>query len=139
MAGDQQTYREVLTLFNIFHTGTIDNFTDMLIPLKFPFEHNKNKTLAKNRCDFKDFFSCLTNIRCVVVEESHCCDTACWTLQGYKLGYPIPLAHHNFDIPPASTLFKSIPAHVYDHKNEGIQLNTPVLKYFKDISKKIAN
>jgi hypothetical protein len=55
-AGPQQTYMEVLKLFNMFGTGTKDNFQDMLYKMQFPFVYNENKPLAKNRHDFKDFF-----------------------------------------------------------------------------------
>jgi len=72
--------KEVLTLFNDFPTNTPYNFKDMLHRLEIPFVYDKNKTLAQNRRDFQDFFSCLTNIRCAVVEGGHCCEAASWTL-----------------------------------------------------------
>jgi hypothetical protein len=46
--GEQQTFMEVLTLFNNFHTATEDNFQAMLDQLQFQFEYDTNKTLAQN-------------------------------------------------------------------------------------------
>src|SRR5688500_15644357 len=85
-AGPQQNYTAVLELFNMFETSTIENFQGMLHQFQFHFVYNKNKSLAQNRHDFKDFFSCMTNIQCAVVEGSHRCEAACRTLQGYQLG-----------------------------------------------------
>ena len=63
--------QEVLTLFNQFPTNTEHNFRDMLHRLQLPFKYDVNKTLFENRSDFRDFFSCLTNIRCAVIEGQH--------------------------------------------------------------------
>ncbi len=75
-----QSCKDVLTLFNDFPTNTVHNFKDMLHRLQFPYVYDNNKTLAQNRRDFQDFFSCLTNIRCAVVEGGHCCEAASRTL-----------------------------------------------------------
>jgi hypothetical protein len=139
-AGPQQTYMEVLKLFNTFGTDTKDNFQDMLYKMQFPFVYDENKPLAKNRRDFKDFFSCLTNIRCAVVEGSHHCEAACRTLQGYQLGTPIPFHYNNnVDVPPSSTLFKPISTYVHYIQNEGIVINKDVLTHFRKFSSKIAD
>src|SRR5688572_26666170 len=76
--------KEILTLFNDFPTNTMHNFKDMLHWLEFPYVYDNKKTLAQNRWDFQDFFSCLTHIRCAVVEEGHRCEDASRTLQGYE-------------------------------------------------------
>ena len=55
-AATEQTYKEVLKLFNNFNMATKENFQDMIHNLQFPFEYNENRTLAENRHDFKDFF-----------------------------------------------------------------------------------
>jgi hypothetical protein len=132
------TYSEVLTVFNSFDTGTVDNFKDMLHQFQFPFEYNNYKTLAENRHDFKNFFSFLTNIRCAVIEGAHRCEAACRTLQGYKLGDPVPLTHSDFNIPPNSTLFKPIDTHVYQCQDCDQKLNQSVLDKLKGISAKVA-
>ena len=72
--------KEILTLFNDFPTNTVHNFMDMLHWLEFPYVYDNKKTLAQNRRDFQDFFSCLTSIRCTVVEGGHCCEAASGTL-----------------------------------------------------------
>src|SRR5687767_3033856 len=112
----------------------------MIHRLEFPYVNDDLKTLAENRRDFKDFFSCLTNIRCAVVEGGHRIEAACRTLHGYKLGAYIPL-HYNaeVDVPASSTLFKPIPTNVYYSQNEGMVINKDVIKYFRDISSSIAD
>ena len=52
LAGNHQCYKKVLTLFNKFHTNSIENFEDMLDQLQFPFFYNRNKSLEENRHDF---------------------------------------------------------------------------------------
>ena len=139
-AGPEQTYMEVLKLFNTFDTGTKDNFQDMLYKLQFPFVYNDTKSLAENRRNFKDFFSCLTNIRCAVVEGLHRCEAACRTLQGYQLGAPISFhCDSEVDVPPSSTLFKPISTHVHYCQSDGMVISKDVLKHFRDISTKIAD
>ena len=54
--GAWQSCKEVLTLYNDFHTSTSYNFNYMLFWLQLPYKYDNNKTLAKNRWDFKDFF-----------------------------------------------------------------------------------
>src|SRR5687768_44438 len=76
-AGDQQNYKQILKLFNTFSTNSVDNFKAMLSGLQFPFEYMQNKTLAENSCEFKDFFSFLTNNKCAVIEGAHHCEAAC--------------------------------------------------------------
>ena len=66
-----QSSKEVLTLFNDFPTNTEHNFKAMLDWLQFPYVYDVKKSLAENRRDFQDFFSCLTPIRCAVVEGGH--------------------------------------------------------------------
>src|SRR5688500_14465553 len=80
-----QSYKKVLEMLSDFPTHTEYNFKDMIYRLELPFEYDDQKTLAENRRDFKDFFSCLTNIRCAVVEGGHRCEAACRSLQGYML------------------------------------------------------
>jgi hypothetical protein len=134
---NQQSYKKVLTLFNEFDTSDIKNFQTMLYQLQFPFLYNENKSLAENRRDFKDFFSCLTNIRCAVVEGSHRCEAACRSLQGYQLGDSIPLDHHDIEVPPNSTLFNLTSTQVYS-QNSTMKLNTEVLEQLRGISEKLA-
>ena len=80
----------------------------MIHQLQLPFIYEDKKTLAENRREFKDFFSCLTNIRCAVVEGGHCCEAASQILQGYLLGDSIPLQQTGIDVPPNSTLFEPV-------------------------------
>jgi len=132
--------KEILTLFHDFPTNTVHNFKDMLHRLQFPYVYDNNKTLAQNRRDFQDFFFCLTNIRCAVVEGGHCCEAASRTLQGYQLGEHIPLEHNKeLDVPESSTLFKHIQTQVYYSKNENKKLDETVLKYLQEISSKVAS
>jgi hypothetical protein len=137
-AGDQQNFKKILKLFNLFKTNLIDNFKAMLNRLQFPFEYNEKKTLAVNRQNFKDFFSCLTNVRCAVIEGAHRCEAASWTLQGYKLGDYIPLEYHDISVPSTSTLFKRIMTEVYNYRNIKMKLDDTVLKRLKDISEELA-
>ena len=58
----EPSFYHVLNLFKDFHTRSEDNFKEMLEQLQLPFVYDSNKSLAQNRHDFKDFFSCLTNI-----------------------------------------------------------------------------
>ena len=91
-----------------------------------------NKTLPENRRDFKIFFSYLTSIRCAVNEGSHCAEAACQILQGYMLGYTIPLKNNEFEVLSTSTLFKAIPTMVYHCINDNPPVITgPKLKYLK--------
>lgn len=101
--------------------------------------YNKHKSIVKNRHDFKDFFSYLTNIRCAVIEGSHRVEGACQVLQEYKLGDPIPLQYHKLNLPPSSTLFKNITTHVYHCNNAGQKLNDTVFDYLKEKSKTVAH
>ena len=95
----------------------------MLNQLQFPFVYDDETSLAENRRQFKDFFSCLTNIRCAVVEGSHRCESSCRLLQGYPLGDPIPLVQRNIELPVGCTLFKQVQTHVYYPKDENIVLD----------------
>ena len=135
---NQPKFRKVLELFNEFATDTPDNFKDMLNQLQFPFVYNIKKSLAENRHEFKDFFSCLTNIRCAVVEGAHHCEAACRSLQGYKLGDPIPLEYHPCDIPQTSTLFKTIQTQVYYCQDVNTMLDINVVENLQKISSSIA-
>ena len=72
----QQAYFEVLKVFQGFPTNSVENFKYMMKQLQFPFIYDDSKTIGQNRHDFKDFFSCLTNIRCAIVEGAHCCEAA---------------------------------------------------------------
>ena len=136
-AANEQNYQEILQLFNPFHTSSIENFQEMISQLQFPYAYNAKKTLGQNRRDFKDFFSCLTNIRCAVIEGSHCCEAACRILQDYMLGDDIPLEQFPQTLPLTSTLFKTISTQVYYCERDGMQLNTDVLAHFKEVSKKV--
>ena len=66
-----QDYKKILALLNDFDTATEINFKDMIKQLQFPYIYDDQLDLAENRQQFKDFFSCLTKIRCAVVEGSH--------------------------------------------------------------------
>ena len=115
-----------------------DNFKAMLKAFEFPYVFQENKTLGQNRCDFKDFFSYLTNIRCAVVEGSHRCEAACRVLHGYMLGDTIPLESHPLPLPDTSKLFKTILTTVYFGRDEKMELNQPLLKHFRELSEKLA-
>lgn len=52
----QQNCKDVLNLFNEFHTKSKMNFKCMMYMLQLPFKYNDQKSLAENRRDFKDFF-----------------------------------------------------------------------------------
>ena len=123
-----QNCKEVLTLFNDFSTNTVHNFKYMLYWLQLPYKYDINKTLAKNRRDFKDFFSCLTNIRCSVVEGGHCCEAASWTLQGIKLGDHLLFEQKNIVLPENSTLFKPVLTTLYYCQEDDQKLDEPLLK-----------
>ena len=110
----------------------------MLDQLQLPFIYDTNKTLPENRRDFKDFFSCLTKIRCAVVEGGHCCEAACRILQGYRLGDPVPLEQLDIQVPENSTLFQQQQTVVYYSPDENLQLDERVLEYLTAISKQIA-
>ena len=72
------------------------------------------------------------------LEGAHCCEAACRYLQGYKLGDPIPLEYHPFDIPHTSTLFKTIPTQVYYCQDVNTMLNINVVENLQKISSSIA-
>ena len=103
-----QSCKEVLTLFNEFRSNTEYSFKKMLHQLKLPFVYDEDKSLAQNRYDFKDFFSCLTNIICAVIEGGHRCEAASRILQGFCLGDSIPLEHNEIKILETSTLFNDM-------------------------------
>ena len=126
-----QSCKDALTLFNDFPTNTDDNFKYMLYRLQLPFEYDDNKTLAKNRRDFKDFFSCLTNIRCAVVEGGHRCEAACRTLQGIQLGDHLPFEQKDIVLPKCSTIFKPVLTQVYYNQGEDRKLDKSVLIWLK--------
>ena len=138
--GTHQDYKLILSIFKLFDLGTEESFKNMLEQLDFPYEYNENKTLPQNRQEFKSFFSCLTNIRCAVVEGGHRIEAACRTLQGYKLGDPLPL---KFDkslfVPASSTLFKPIPTRVFYYRLEEGWVIQDHLKSLQQISEDIAN
>ena len=81
----EQSCKDVLTLFNDFPTNTSTNFKSMMHRLQLPYVYEENKSFFENRHAFQDFFSCLTNIKCAVVEGGHRCEAASRTLQGYKV------------------------------------------------------
>lgn len=136
-----QNCKDVLTLFNEFPTNTVHNFKDMLHRFDFPYVYNNQKTLAENRGDFQDFFSCLTNIRCAVVEGSHRCEAASRTLRGYHLRDPIPLEHRDeeIDIPANSTLFREIQTQIYYPPNNALKLDNEVLDFLRSKSQDVAH
>src|SRR5687767_1910440 len=110
----------------------------MIHRLEFPYVNDDQKTLAENRRAFKDFFSCLTNIRCAIVEGGHRCEAACRTLQGYVLGDPIPLQQKGINITSNSTLFKPVTTQVYFCQDKNKKLDGSVLEYLCGISGKVA-
>jgi len=133
-----QNYEAILTLFKDFDTATEVNFKDMLKELQFPFIYNESTDIAENRQDFKDFFSCLTKIRCAVIEGAHRCESACRLLHGYQLGDPIPLVSKNIVLPSGCTLFKKVQTNVYYPKDDNMGFNKFVRTKLKGISKKIS-
>ena len=54
--GNDQDYKELLTLLNNFNTSTPENFKALISKLEFPFIYDEQKIIFQNRCDFKDFF-----------------------------------------------------------------------------------
>ena len=54
--GDLQNHYKLLTLFNHYHMGTIDNFKEMLQYFQFPFVYDDKLPLSMNQHLFKDFF-----------------------------------------------------------------------------------
>ena len=126
--GPIQSCKDVLTLFNDFPTNTMHNFKDMLHRLQFPYIYDEDKTLAQNRRDFQDFFSCLSNIRCAVVEGGHRCDAASRTLQGYKMCDPLPLKYNKISVPESSTLFRPVQTRVYYCQKKDSRLDETILK-----------
>ena len=133
-----QSCEEVLTLLNDFPTNTVENFKYMLYQLQLPFIYDIEMTLAENRREFKDFFSCLTNIRCAVVEGGHRCEAASRTLQGYLLGDSIPLQQAGINVTKNNTLFKPVQTLVYYSQDENKNLDGSVLTYLQKISAKIS-
>jgi hypothetical protein len=134
----RRSCKDVLTLFNEFPTHTVDNFKAMMDQLQLPYVYDDNKSLPENRRNFKDFFSCLTKIRCAVVEGGHRCEAACRILQGYRLGDPVPLEQSDIQVPENSTLFQLQQTVVYYSPNDNLPLDSTVLEYLKAISKQIA-
>ena len=132
-------YQKILTCFKEFHTASVDNFKAMLDKFNFPYEYDDGKHLTENRRLFKDFFSCLSNIRVAIVEGSHRCEATCRTLHGYQLGDPLPLKHLEITIPETSTIFQPIDIVVYYPKDKNQKLDNDVLKYCKGISEHIAD
>lgn len=134
-----QSFKEVLTLFNDFPTNTVHNFKDMLHWLEIPYIYDNNKILAQNRCDFQDFFYCLTSIRCAVVEGGHHCEAASRTLWGYQLCELIPLEHNKeLDVPKSSTLFRTIWTQLYYCQDQNKKLDEIILKYLQAMNQKVA-
>jgi hypothetical protein len=131
--------RDLLTLLNCFPTDCPENFKNMLYQLQLPFEYDVSKPLATNRQYFKDFFSCLTNIRCAVVEGGHHCEAACRTLQGIELGDHLQFEHKDIVLPQSSTLFKPVLTQVYFCQDEEQELDEKVLFHLQKISKSIAD
>ena len=133
-----QSCKDVLTLFNEFSTNTVFNFKYMLDKLQFPFCYDDNKRLNENRRNFQDFFSCLTNIRCAVVEGGHRCEAASRILQGYKFCEHIPLNQNGYNVvPESSTLFGKVPTVLYYCQDKDKLLNNQVLEYLKEKSEEI--
>ena len=122
---NDQKFDKILTLLNDFNTSSVENFQDMIRQVGIPFDYNANISLQQNRRQFKDF---LTNVRCAVVEGSHCCEATCQTLHGYQLGDPVPLKYAGVEAPPASTVFQNIGVQVYFCKDEIFKLDETVLK-----------
>ena len=102
--------KKVLTPFNDFPTHTAYNFKEMLYQLQLLYVYNTKKSLAENRHDIQDFCSCLTSLRCAVVEGGHPCEAASCTLQGYKLCDPIQLVpkEKELKVLVTSTLFRPV-------------------------------
>jgi len=80
----------------------------------------------------------LTIIRCAIVEGGHHCEAACWVLQGYEVGEPIPLEQKGINLPQKGTLFTTVPTQVYYCLDDNLKLDQNVLKYLREISEKIA-
>src|SRR5688500_911681 len=88
---------------------------------------------------FQRFFSCLTNIRCAVVEGGHRCEAASQNLLGYQLGDPIPLELLAPPVPQTSTLFQQAQTVAYYSQDKDVPLDQRILDYLKAISKKISD
>ena len=103
----------------------------MLHWLQLPFVYDDNKSIFENRRDSQDFFSCLTNIRCAIVEGGHRCEAASRTLQGYKLCDLIPLAHkvNEIDVPESSTLFRPVQTKIYYSQDNDVQLDGTLMQF----------
>ena len=134
-------FKKILTFFNNFNTSTKKNFQNMIKHLQFPFVYNEYKIFGKNRLDFKEFYQFLTNVRCAVIEGSHCCEAASQVLQNYRIGDPVPLASNprRASLPPSSTIFRPVPTWLYYCKNQKMLLDDHILSQLKKISEQIAN
>ena len=133
-----QDYKAILSLFNDFDTASEENFKSMLDELQIPFVYDNETDLASNRLHFKMFFSCLTKIRCAVVEGSHRLKSSSRLLQGFSLGSPIPLRMDADQLPPGCTVFKPVQTNVYDRLDKGLVLGQKARKVLRIISKKIS-
>ena len=81
----------------------------------------------------------MTNIKCAVIEGCHWVEAACQTLQGYQLGAPILLVYNELDVPPTSTLFKSIPTRIYHFIEDTMDIKTSTLDFLKQLSTEITH
>ena len=97
-----------------------------------------NLIWLKTNNNLKIFFSCLTKIRCAVVEGSHQCESLCCLLQGYPLGDSTPLLWSDVELPSGCTLFKPIQTHIYYPKDENMVLSNAAQKELKRLSQKIS-
>ena len=134
-----QDYKVILTLFNSFDQSSKNSIKNLISQFQFPFEYDETISEADNRLLFKDFFSCLTKIRCAVIEGSHRCESACRLLQGYSLGGSIPLTNLSTQLPPNSTIFKPVQTRVYYPKDMKMKLDKQARSELKAISKKISD
>ena len=89
----------------------------------------------------KSFFLFLTNVRCAVIEGSHCCEAASQVLQQYRIGGPVPLAHNprHVPLPPGSTIFRPVQTWLYYCKNQEMLLDDHILTQLKKVSAQIAD
>ena len=87
------------------------------------------------------FFSCLTTIRCDVVEGQHKCESAARILQGFLLGEHVPLRNNSTDytIPEDSTLFKQVQTILYYCQNDEKMLDNTIVKHMKKQVKVLQN
>ena len=93
--------------------------------------------LKSDKCS--KIFSCLTRIRCAIIERSCHCESACHLLQGYLLEGSNPLKDIDVKLLSSCTLFKPVQTQVYYPKDMKMKLDKQARSELKAISKKISD